>query len=86
MLKKTFDIAVNLTFDKYPDVKIARQELKKLFELLTSVTHFLFDGKYYDQTDRVVMRSPLDPLLANLFMGFHEERWLDQFQFCGVLL
>ena len=32
------------------------------------------------------MRSPLRPVLANLFMGFHEKRWLDQFQFCEVLL
>ena len=26
------------------------------------------------------------PVLANLFMSFHEKRWLDQFQFCDVLL
>ena len=32
------------------------------------------------------MGSPLGPVLANLFMGFHEKRWLDQFQFCDVLL
>ena len=32
------------------------------------------------------MGSPLGPLLANLFMCFHEKRWLDQFQFCDVLL
>ena len=30
--------------------------------------------------------SPLGPVLANLFMGFHEKRFLDQFQFCDVLL
>ena len=85
-LKKTIDIAVNLIFDKYPDLKITRQELKKLFEFATSGTHFLFDGSYYDQIDGVVMGSPLGPVLANLFMGFHEKRWLDQFQFCDVLL
>ena len=32
------------------------------------------------------MVPPLGPVLANLFMGFHEKRWLDQFQFCDVLL
>ena len=32
------------------------------------------------------MGSPLGLALANLFMGFHEKRWLDQFQFCDVLL
>ena len=85
-LKETIDIAVNLIFDKYPDLKITRQELKKLFEFATSGTHFLFDGSYYDQIDGVAMGSPLGPVLANLFMGFHEKRWLDQFQFCDVLL
>ena len=73
-LKETIDIAVNLIFDKYPDLKITRQELKKLFEFATSGTHFLFDGSYYDQIDVVMMGSPLGPVLANLFMGFHEKR------------
>ena len=85
-LKETIDIAVNLIFDKYPDLKITRQELKKSFEFATSGTHFLFDGSYYDQIDGVAMGSPLGPVLANLFMGFHEKRWLDQFQFCDALL
>ena len=32
------------------------------------------------------MGSPLCPVLAHLFMGFHEKIWLDQFQFGNVLL
>ena len=32
------------------------------------------------------MNPPLGTVLVNLFMGFHEKRWLDQFQFCDVLL
>ena len=83
-LKETTYIAVNLSFDKYPDLRITRQDLKKLFEFATSGTHFLFDGNCYDQIDRVAMGSPLGPVVANLFMGFHEKRWLDQFQFCDV--
>ena len=85
-LKETIDIASYLTFDKYPDLKIPRKELKKLFEFATSETNFLFDSKYYDQVDGVAMGSPLGPMLANLFLGFFEKRWLDQFQFCDVLL
>ena len=85
-LKTTIDIAVNLIFDKYPDLKITRKERKKLPEFLTSGTHFLFDSTYYDEIERVVMGSPLRPVLANLFMCFHEKRWLDQFQFCDILL
>ena len=83
-LTETIDIAVNLIFDKYPDLKI--QELKKLFEFATSKTHFLFDGSYYDQIDGLAMCSSLGPVLAHIFMGFYEKRWLDQSQFCDVLL
>ena len=86
-LKETIDIAINLIFDKYPDLKIRREELKILFDFTTSGTHFFFfNGSYYDQIDGLAMGSPLGPVLANIFMGFYEKRWLDQFQFCDVLL
>ena len=32
------------------------------------------------------MVSPFGPVLANLHTNFYVERWLDQFQFCYVLL
>ena len=47
-MQETIDIAVNLILDKYPDLKITRPGLKKLFESASSRTHFLFDGSYYD--------------------------------------
>ena len=75
-LKETIDIAINLLFDKHPYLKITRQELKKLFEFATSGRHFLFDSSYYDQIDGVAMGSPLGPVFANVFVGFHEKRWL----------
>ena len=33
----------------------------------------------YNQTDRVAMRSPLAPALANIFMGFYESKWLNEY-------
>ena len=39
--------------------------------------HFIFSGKFYDQVDGVAMGSPLGPLLANIFLSFHEIRWLE---------
>ena len=69
-LKETIDIAVNLIFEEYPDLKITRQELKKLFEFETSGTHFLFVGNYYDQIDGVAMGPPLGPVLAKPIYGF----------------
>ena len=46
----------------------------------TSQTHFLFNGKLFDQINHVAMGSPLSPVLANLFLGHHENIWLENYQ------
>ena len=48
-------------------------------------THILFNGVYSNQTDGVAIVLPLVPVLANLFMGFHEKWWLTEFSFCQDL-
>ena len=35
---------------------------------------FYFDGVYYKQVDGVAMGSPLGPVLADIFMGYIEEK------------
>ena len=70
-LKETIDIAVDSLFEHNPDFKVTKNEFKKL-DFATSGTHFLFDGSIYDQIDGVAMGSPLDPIVANLFVGYHE--------------
>ncbi|XP_065671956.1 uncharacterized protein LOC136089796 [Hydra vulgaris] len=50
---------------------------KKLLQISTSGSHFLFNGKFYDQLDGVAMGSPLAPILANMFIGFHEQTWVN---------
>ena len=77
-LKETIKLAVNLIFDKCPEIRITRKQLTKLFEFATSGTHFLVNGNYYDQIDGVAMGSPLGPVLANLFTGYHEKIWLEE--------
>ena len=47
-----------------------------MFSIATSQTHFLFNGKVFDQIDDVAMGSPLAPVYANLFLGQHEDVWL----------
>ena len=73
-------MAVDLIKNKYPNLKITRKELTQLFRFATAETHFLFEGKIYDQIDGVAMGSPLAPVLANLFMGHHEQNWISEFQ------
>ena len=85
-LSETIDLAVKLIFDKNPNIKITKKDLKKLFEFATSGTHILFAGNYYDKTDGGAIGSLLEPVLANLFMGFYENQWLKKFNFCKVLL
>ena len=45
-LKETIDIAADLLFEHNSDFKITENEFKKLFDLATSGTHFLFDGSF----------------------------------------
>ena len=84
-LNETIDIAVNLIFENKPNIKIEKQELKKLFQFTTSQTNFLYNGKMYDQIDGVAMGSPLAPILANLFMGVHEKKWIQNYSLQGPL-
>ena len=46
----------------------------------------MFEGKFYDQIDGVVMGSPLGPVLENRFMGYHKQKWLESFEECELIL
>ena len=74
------DIAVKLILENKKDLKFSENELTKLFRFATAQTHFYFDGKIFDQVDGVAMGSPLGPALANLFMGYYEQKWLESDQ------
>ena len=77
--QETIDIATNLLFNHNPNLNITRKELKKLFLFSTSKTHFIFNSKFYNQIDGVAVGSPLAPVLANIFMGFHKSKWLNEY-------
>ena len=85
-LTETIDIAVDLLFEKNTGFKISKADLEKLFQFATSGTHFTFEGKFYDQIDGVAMGSPLGPVLANLFKGYHEQKWLQSFEESELIL
>ena len=78
-LQKTTDIGKNLIFNHNPNLNITKKELNKLFLFATSQTHFIFNSTFYNQIDGVAMGSPLAPVLANIFIGFHESKWLNEY-------
>ena len=78
-LNETMNIAVEVIFKNNPNIKITKPELVKLLKFATSETHFLFDNKFYDRIDGVVMGSPLGPVLTNLFMSYHEKQWIEEY-------
>ena len=55
---------------------LGKKDIKILLELACKDTLFLFDGVLYHQIDGVAMGPPLGPTLANIFMNFHEQKWL----------
>ena len=69
-LSEAIDIAINLIFENSPDIKFTKRDIRKLFRIATSETHFTFNGSIFDQIDGAAMGSPLAPVLANLFMSF----------------
>ena len=75
-LQEIIEIAINLIFNHNPNLNITKKEL---FLFATSQTHFLFNGKFYNQIDGVTIGSPLAPVLANIFMGFYESKWLNEY-------
>ena len=56
----------------------------ELMEIETRSVEFNFNNKMYQPKDGFAMGSPLGPALANIFVGFHEERLFDCDQKPGV--
>ena len=77
--QETIDIAINLIFNHNPNLNITRKELQKLLLFAASKTHFIFNNKFYNQINGIAMGSPLAPVLANIFMGFHKSKWLNEY-------
>ena len=77
--QETIDIAINLIFNHNPNLNITKKELKKLFLFATSQTHFILNGKFYNQIEGVAMCSSLAPALPNIFMVFYKSKWLNEY-------
>ena len=85
-LQETIQIAIELIFQNNPQLKVTKRELKQFFNFVTSGTHFILNGSFYDQVDGISMESLLGPVLANLFMSFHKKKSLQEFDKGNVLM
>ncbi|XP_063592239.1 uncharacterized protein LOC134769440 [Penaeus indicus] len=76
-LSETIEIITESLFNHNTHMNgLNKVQFKKLLEIATKDITFFFDGKSYKEVDGVAMDSPLGPTLANIFMCFHEKRWL----------
>ena len=75
-LSETNDAAIKFIFNQNPNLNITKKEC---FLFATSQTHFIFNSKLYNQIDGVAMGSPSASVLANIFIGFYESKWLNEY-------
>ena len=77
-LNETIRISVDELFKNQNSVgNFTKKEFKTLLDLACKNALFIFDDTYYHQIDGVAMGSPLGPRLANVFMNYYEQIWLD---------
>ena len=72
-----FVITISLFFLRFRKTGCWRSIRGEIFVVVQ--TYFIFNCKFYNQIDGVAMGSPLAPTLANIFMGFHESKWLNEY-------
>lgn len=54
----------------------SRYSARRCLKITNRDKTFFFDGKWYKQIDVMAKGSPLVPILVNIFISFHENRWL----------
>ncbi|XP_063602489.1 uncharacterized protein LOC134778569 [Penaeus indicus] len=76
-LKETIDICTNRLFENTDNVhNFTKDPFMKLVKLSVEDSVFMFNNQLYSQTDGVAMGSPLGPTLANVFLCYHESKWI----------
>ena len=78
-LDETIEICVKKLFGRKHKFKgFSKSEFRSLLQFAVKDNLILFNGKYYIQIDGVAMGSPLGPTLANIFLSYWEEIWLEK--------
>ena len=61
---------------KVERTNLTPEEVTMLLEVCLRTTYFVYQHKYYEQTDGAAMGSPVSPVVANIFMEHVEEEAL----------
>ena len=78
-LEETISVCCDSLFSNDAKLNnINRIDFEKLLRAALQNNFSNFEGKNYQQIDGVAIGSPLDPTLANAFLCFHEQTWLNQ--------
>ena len=75
LLQDTIDIAINFIFNHNPNPKSLKKNSKKLSFLLHHRSILFLTVNFIIK----LMGSPLAPILGNIFMGFYESKWLNEY-------
>jgi hypothetical protein len=85
-LDETIGIILNHLYpSQVTSMTIPKNDMKELLTFATKNSHFLFNGKIYDQIDGVSMGSPLAPLLAEIFLQDFEKKHQTLFKEMGII-
>ncbi len=77
-LEETIGIVVDQLFKESDVVSgFTKADLTRLLDIAVKDVVFVCNGNFYKQTDGVAMGSPLGPTLANAFLAYHEQHWID---------
>ena len=78
-IDETIEISVKKLFGRKKKYNgFSREQFNKLLGFAAKNSFFLFNGTYYEQVDGVAMGSPLGPTLANIFLCYWEEIWIEK--------
>ena len=76
-LSETIDIVVSRLFSNNDSfLSFLRILFRKLLELAVTNSFFTFNEQLYRQKEGLGMGLPLSPVMANIFLDFHEEKWM----------
>ena len=78
-INETIDICSKLMFQGVDLFRgMTKSVFKNLLYLCVRDGLFIFNNSLYKQVDGVAMGSPLGPTFANIFLCYHEKKWLDE--------